>query len=290
MFLSPVKFTTETKGEKEMKTIANIIMGLTFFNSILLGSGGSPPPPPLFSARNVNAVYEPPLNLAGENQSVIFAQLSSTVVSEVDGKINLDGTNTISDGLKDGKNFKWETPVINFRAGVYPAISKYTSLIIALGLDNAGGGLNISNFDLGINHILTIYDNHSCKLGYGINIRHKDFYWIQSSQGFEKNEAGIDYDPFIHLTYNTNFDDWFVNPFVQCSYSRQTLLDIDHYGHEVSFGVNVYTVTPGLSYNWDGDKLISLGLTFTNITGIENSRNFVFTPLLQFSYLFSNRE
>jgi len=291
MFLSPAKFTVETQGEKEMKNVINIILALAFFNSILLGMGGSPPPPPkLFSASNANAVYQPPLNLAGENQSAIFAQLSSPLISEVDGKIDLEGTSTNPDGLQDGKNFKWETPGTNIKVGVYPAISKYTSLILTLGLNTAGKSISLTGFNLGLNTIVSRNENHIMRFGLGLNIQKKDFLWVQSASGTSKLDDNFDYDPFLYLTYNLSYNEWLFNPFVQFSYSTQTLLDNKDYHNDIYSNVNVYTVTPGLSYNWGGDKLISLGFTFSHIAGIEHSRNFVLTPLLQFSYLFGRQE
>ena len=290
MFQSPAKFTAETQGEAEMKTIANIIMGLTFFNSILLGYGGPPPPPPLFSARNVNAVYHPPLNLAGENQSAIFAQVSSTVISEIDGKIELNGTTTNPNGLQDGKNFKWETPATNIKIGVYPAISKYTSLILTLGLDNAGKSLSVTGYNLGFNTIVSRNENHKMRFGCGFNIQKKNFLWVQSASGTAKLDNSFDYDPFLYLTYNSSFNEWLFNPFAQVSYSTQTLLDNKDYSRDIYYNLNVFTFTPGLSYNWGGDKIVSLGLTFSKITGIKNSKNVVLTPLLQFSYLFGRGE
>ena len=291
MFPSPAKFTVETQGEKEMKTIANIIIGITFFNSILLGMGGSPPPPPkLFSASNANAVYQPPLNLAGENQSAIFAQVSSTIISEVDGKIELEGTSTNPDGLQDGKNFKWETPGTNIKVGLYPAISKYTSLILTLGMDNAGRSISLTGFNLGFNTIVSRNENHLMRFGCGLNIQKKNFLWVQSASGDAERDNNFDYDPFLYLTYSSSFNEWLFNPFVQVSYSTQTLLDNKDYSQDIYYNLNVFTFTPGLSYNWGGDKLISLGFIFSKIIGIKNSKNLVLTPLLQFSYLFGRRE
>jgi hypothetical protein len=291
MSISHYKFTTETQGEIDMKTITKTIMGLIFFNSILLCMAGPPPPPPpLFKAKNATPVYQPPLNLAGENQSAFFLQMSSTVSSEINGKIELEGTNTMSDGLRDGKNFKWEVPSANVKIGVCPALSKYTSLNFILGLDNAKGRTRVTGFNLGFNAIVSRNENHNVRLGLGINFTEKNFVWVQSATGEETLDNDFDYDPFLYLTYNTNFNDWFINPFIQCSYSRQTLLDNEDYSREVSFAVNAYTITPGLSYNWNKDKLISLGFTFTYVTGIENTKKLAFTPLLQFSYLFGKGE
>jgi hypothetical protein len=290
MLLSLRKFMPETKGEAEMKTIANIIMGLTFINSILLASGGPPPPPPLFSARNVSAVYQPPLNLAGENQSALFAQVYSTVISETDGKIELEGTSTNPDGTQNGKNFKWETPGTSIKLGLYPAISRYTSLILTLGMDNAGRSISLTGFNLGFNTILSRNENHLMRFGCGFNIQKKDFLWIQSASGDAERDNNFDYDPFLYLTYSSSFSEWLFNPFVQVSYSKQTLLDNKDYSQDIYYNLNIFTFTPGLSYNWGSDKLISLGFTFSKIIGIKNSKNVVLTPLLQFSYLFGRRE
>ncbi|MCU0370353.1 MAG: hypothetical protein MUC31_02970 [Bacteroidales bacterium] len=62
------------------------------------------------------------------------------------------------------------------------------------------------------------------------------------------------------------------------------VLHIKSVRKEVYKNVNVFTATPGLTYSWGNDKLLSLGVTFTSVGGIENSRNFVLTPSIQFSY------
>ena len=290
MFLSSVKFTIETQGEKETKIITYIIMGLIFFNSVLLGSGGPPPPPPLFRAKNVGAVYKPPL-VVGKNQSAIYAQISYVAASELNGRIDLKGTSTNLNGVIDEKNFEWQTPTMLLNVGLSSALSKNTALILNLGL-NKTDNLKLSGFEMGFNFLVTKEENHNLRLGLGINIHPRNFLWYSSANSIAKDDNGLDYDPFLIITYNSSYDGWLFNPFVQFSYSRQTLLDTDEkeFSQEVYKNINVFTITPGLSYNWDGNKLITFGLTYSYVAGIENTKSYALTPLLQFSYSFSDRE
>ncbi len=267
-----------------MKTIKYITICFTFFSSIAFSNGGPPPPPPLYRAKNIGAVYQPPL-IVGKSQSTLFAQVSYVAISDVDGRIDLQGTNTDPKGIVDGKNFEWQTPTALFNFGISAAFSNYSSIIINLGL-NKTEDLKLTGLEICYNAVITRSENHFLRLGFGINFHPRDFVWYTSATSQPKNDGGVDYDPFITLAYNSGFDDWLFNPFVQFSYSTQTLLDTDKetYSSEVYKNVNVFTATPGLTYNWGNDKLLSLGVTFTSVGGIENSKNFVLTPSIQFSY------
>ena len=117
-----------------MKTIKYITIFFTFISSVAFSNGGPPPPPPLYRAKNIGAVYQPPL-IVGKSQSTLFAQVSYVAISDVDGRIDLQGTNTDPNGIVDGKNFEWQTPKTLFNVGISAAFSNYSSIIINLGLN-----------------------------------------------------------------------------------------------------------------------------------------------------------
>jgi hypothetical protein len=272
-----------------MKNLIKIILAVLIYHSALSAYGG-PPPPPLYNARNNGSIYQPQINLASNNQMIIFTKFTYTAVSTIKGKIDLDGTETDPAGIVNGKNFEWGIPKTAYTIGIAPPLSETTSLLISINGENNG----VKSFDLGLNFLFLNNENHFARLGLGLNIHERNFIWVQKpgeNYFVEKKDNGPEYDPFINLTYNTNFDNWIFNPFIQFSYCKQTLLDNDDYSsaegdREVYSNIDVFTITPGLSYKPSRKILISFGSYINNIQGIDNMRNPVVTPFMQLNFLF----
>jgi hypothetical protein len=268
-----------------MKTLRYIIIALTFFSSISFSSGGPPPAPPLFKAKNKGAVYQAPL-ITGKNTNAIFARLSYVAVSELDGKIKMDGTSTNPQGTIEGKNFEWQTPSMLFDFGISARLSENAALIINVGL-NKMEQLKISGFEMAYCGMLVNDENHKFRLMLGINIHPTDYQWYTDSISYSMIQSSKDdYDPTIGFIYNSDFDNWLFNPFVQFSYSCQTLYDSgdEEYSTEVYKNVNVFSCTPGICYNFNDNLRSVFGVTFNYVDKIENSESFVLTPQLQFSF------
>lgn len=273
-----------------MKILINITTALIIYYTTALGYGGPPPPPPLYNAKTNNAIFQPPLNFSRIDQSVLFARFTYTSPSDINGRINLEGTETDYNGLVNGKNFEWQLPHVNFKMGVFPALSENTSLLFSVQGDAIGGNLKLNGFDLGLSYNVSRSENHYVRFGFGLDFHRNDFCWVQNLNSPPKQCTNFDYDPFILFAYNANLEDWLFNPFLEISYCKQTLLDDDEYSskdhdQEVSFNMNVFTFTPGLNYNWGGKMLISFGAMMYYYDGIENSRQFLFTPCVQMNLL-----
>ena len=116
-----------------MKTLTYFILTITLFGSVSFSNGG-PPPAPLFKAKNKGAVYEAPL-IIGKNTNALFARLSYVAVSELDGKIKMEGTTPNPQGTANGKNFEWQTPTMLFNIGISGKLSENAALILNLGLN-----------------------------------------------------------------------------------------------------------------------------------------------------------
>jgi hypothetical protein len=273
-----------------MKILLMIFITLTFYCSFLLGYGGPPPPPPFYKAKTHNAIFQPLINFSQVNQSVLFAHFTYTAAPDINGRINLLGTETNYSGLVNGKNFEWNLPHVNFKMGVFPSLSENTSLLLSFQGDAVDGSLKLNGFDIGLSYNVSRSEEHYVRLGFGLNFHQNDFCWVQSLNSPAKECSNFDYDPFVLFSYNANLDEWLFNPFLEISYCKQTLLDDDEYStneydQEVYFNMNIFTLTPGLSYKWGNNKLISFGAMFYYYDGIENSRRFLFTPFVQMSLL-----
>lgn len=269
-----------------MKTLIIVLLAGSFNHQEIFGYGGPPPPPPFYYAETFRSIYQHPVNTTFDGESALFAQLTYTTVTEIEGKIDLEGTSTDVNGTIDGKNFKWELPESGLRLGFAPALSRDVSLLLMLMIDNPRG------FALGTGCDFTISrtENHNTRLGFGAYFYKKEFFWTFSSDGSGISDVGWEFDPYIHLTYSSSFDDWIVNPFIRLSYSRQTFMDVKEYSTNVSSSINVYTLTPGLSYKPGGNVVISLGSYVSYVPGIELAGNYHITPFLQMSLLINRKK
>lgn len=269
-----------------MKTLIYLIMVFILLCEISFSNGGPPPAPPLFKAKNTGPVYQAPL-ITGKNTTSVYARLSYVAVSELDGKIKLEGTTTNLQGTVNGKNFEWETPSMLFDLGLSARVSENGAIIFHIGF-NKMDKLYISGFEMAYCGLMVNEENHKFRLMLGINIHPKDFQWYTDSSRYSIDQSNNDYDPTISLTYNSDFKDWIVNPFVQFSYSCQTLFDTgeEDYSEEVYKNVNVLGCTAGITYNFNDNLRTVLGVTYNYVDKIENSENFVLTPQLQICYYF----
>jgi hypothetical protein len=136
-----------------------------------------------------------------------------------------------------GKNFTWNV------ASVYAALDLDFRLSTNFGLFfgvnySEQNKINTLGGTAGIG-IFGASSNTAFRLDFGVNIQEiaYDIYSVlivktTPSSGEDDyvivgNRIGnsTHFDPFISLTYNTTFRDWFVNFFLNVGYSRQTLID-----------------------------------------------------------------
>ncbi|HEX9252640.1 MAG TPA: hypothetical protein VF870_10380 [Ignavibacteriaceae bacterium] len=269
-----------------MKTFIYLITAFIIYCSLIYANGGPPPAPPLFKAKNTGSVYQAPL-ITGKNQNIFWARFSYNAVSELDGQIKLEGTYTNTQATENGKNFEWQTPstVINF--GLSARVAESGAIVLNIGVGKLDSwelaGLEAAYCGLMVNK-----DHHKARLLLGINIHTTDFDWFTDSTNNSISKSGVEWDPALSIIYNSDFDDWIVNPYVQFSYSCQTLYDSDKedYSTEVYRNVNVFSCVPGVTYRFNDNIMANLGTAITYVNNIENSKNLVITPQLQFSYYF----
>lgn len=271
-----------------MKTIINIAIVVIIFYSSVLGYGGSPPPvvPPFYNAKTSDALFQPPLNLGEAGKTVLLFQFNYTTVPDISGRIDLQGTGTEPAGLENGKNFKWDIPSVNFKMGLYPALSQNSSLLLLLKGKTVGGNMQLNGADIGLSFNISRSENHYARLGFGVDLHDNHFFWVQSLNTPAKECTNFEYDPFLLFSYNTDFKDWLFNPFLEISYCKQTLIDDkdysnEDYDQEVYFNIDVFTFTPGLSYKLGHRINISYGIMLYYYEGIENSHKFLFSPFIQ---------
>ncbi len=268
-----------------MKTIIFIILAITFYNTPAFSSGGSPPPPPLFKAKNITSVYLAPL-ITGDTKPTLFARITYAGVSDLDGRIDLQGTTTDQNGIVDGKNFEWNTPTVKLNLGTQARLSESLSLITNIDV-NIGQGLDLGGFDVAFNAVMLNENENTLRFGIGINIHPTDFKWFTSPNNY-RNEKKVDYDPVLSVTYNTDHQDWIINPFAQFTYTTQTLVDVqdESFVGEVYKNVTVFTLTPGFKYNISEKVFLNIGLSFSRVNNIENSKEFAFMPFAQINSYF----
>ena len=264
-----------------MKTITNLILAVAFITTNLFPSAGPPPPPPLYKAKYKGVVYQSPL-ITGENTTALFARISYVPVTKLDGKIDLEGTNTNPQGTVNGKNFEWQIPKTIFNIGLAAPVTDGTFLLFNLGFHKMGT-LKVSGFEFAFGGMLVNDQNNKLRLTLGLNIHQTDFQWYTYSDSTYSSNSSLDYDPTISLTYNSDFKNWIVNPFFQFSYTKQTLFDNtdDQFSSDVYKNVNVFNFKPGISYNINEILSTNFGVTISLVDDIQNSKNFVLTPHLQ---------
>lgn len=270
-----------------MNKIIYALLSSIFYIPFILPNGGPPPPPPLYKAKNVSSVYQPPL-ITGKTNPGFFLQTAFVAHANLDGKTNLSGTTTDITGIENGKNFEWQTPTIVYNLGIIATVSDYSEVVLNFGMEE-NETLKFSGLEIGFNTNVLREEYHYLRLGVGLNIHPTEFYWYQNATSKPIHQDKYDYDPYIQIIYNSDFPDWIINPFLQLSYSKQTLMDTnnDQYSSDVYKNVDVLTATPGIKYNWGENFSFSLGTCVAYVSEITNSNNLVLMPLVQARVLFN---
>lgn len=291
--LSSAKLEQRFKGVDEMKTKYYLIAlsaTLIVLVSTAYPFGGSPPPPPLFKAKNTGPVYQPTV-VTSSGRSSIFVRSSIMTKSKIEGKIDIKELTTNPIGIVDGKNFEWKTPSLLINFGFNPVLSDNMLLLFDLGINNSHR-LKFSWLATGIGFVFNNDTNHKLRLDLGMNFQFKDFEWYSSETIKAQSDDAIDYDPFISLMYNTDFNDWLINPFLNLSYSKQTLLDkkIEEYAGWPYKNIDVIVVTAGVTFKLNENNVLSVGIPLTFIEGIHHTDKAIVTPYLQFSYFWGDNK
>lgn len=267
-----------------MKTLALIVLAITLYNTEAFTSS-TPPPPPLFKAKNTGSVYLAPL-ITGDTRSMLFARITYAGVSDLDGRIDLKGTTSDQNGIVDGKNFEWMTPDVKLNLGIQANLSESLSMIINFDV-NIDEGIDLGGFETALNAVVLNENDNILRFGFGLNIHPTDFRWYTSQNNF-RDEKKVDYDPVISVTYNTDHQDWIINPFAQFIYTTQTLVDVEDqsFSGEVYKNVTVFTLTPGIKYNISEKVFLNIGFSFSRVNNINNSKKFAFMPFVQINSYF----
>lgn len=259
-----------------MKIINNIIIFLSLSFSTMFGSGGSPPPPPFVNGTVEGQLIMPPLFLSESdtNKVTILTRLSYFNTSSIDGNIKVDGTRTI---YTDNNNLNWNIPQISFNLGVDLKPWRNVSVFTEFRIAQLNNKVALSGINFGLGMFASIEENYSVRLDVGLNYESMNFdsFWQVNDSTLQNNQIDDSYvNPFISLTINTSFKEWIINPFVQVSYSSQTLFSKTMVGFkpdEVNSDIEIFIITPGITYRINRIMLIIIGGAVHLIpTGIEN--------------------
>ncbi|MCH7722179.1 MAG: hypothetical protein IIC76_02410 [Bacteroidetes bacterium] len=263
-----------------MKIIKKIIIFLALFFSTVFGFGGRPPPPPPFiSGRAEGNLHIPPLFLSESdtNKVTILAGLSYFTASSIDGNIKVEGTNTIQTGKN---NLHWNIPQTNLNLGIDLKAWRNFSFFTEFRISQIKNEIAVSGFNFGLGMFVNIKGNYNVRFDLGLNYESMNFdsFWQENDSTLQNRSIDDGYvNPFISLTINTSFKEWIINPFVQFSYSNQTLFSKKMVGFkpdEVYSDIELFIITPGITYRMNKTILIIIGAAAYQIpSGIENLSN-----------------
>jgi len=283
-----------------MKIINNIIIFLTlFFSTVFLtlffstvfGNGGSPPPLPFVNGTAEGQLIMPPLFLSESdtNKVTLLARLSYFNTSSIDGDIKVDGTRTI---YTENNNLNWNIPQISFNFGVDLKPWRNVSVFTEFRIAQLNNKVALSGFNFGLGMFASIEENYSVRLDVGLNHESMNFdsFWQVNDSTLQNNSINDSYvNPFISLTINTSFKEWIINPFVQVSYSSQTLFSKTVGAtKDLNSDIEIFIITPGITYRINKIMLIIIGGAAHLIPkGIENlSKETSLSAFAQINFLF----
>ncbi len=279
-----------------MKNVINILsLGIICF-SLSYGMSFPPatPPPPLFvSAEVVGPPHQAPLFLSDTNTVTLFTNLSFFTPSSVDGKAYIEGTNESYINAYNKNNLTWQVPDFAFDAGMDIKVWNSLAFFTTLKIDNSQSQLNFAGFDFGMGLIIYPVRNFSARLDLGYTYLSTDMdaklVRINNNSDtsyFNTTNNKKTFDPFISLTMSTAFEDWIVNPFFQASYCSQELFSISNSSYNYSSIINLYTLTPGVTYRVNDNILIVIGGSYFMLSDIENaSSKAIYSGFLQANFL-----
>ncbi len=275
-----------------MKTIFKILALSVIHLSLIYGNGGPPPPLPFINADISGPPHQAPLFLADTNMATIFAQFSVFTPSSVDGKIKVEGTRSVFTSIKNNKNLEWKIPNVTFNVGIDIKVWKRLSIFATLKFDNRESGITATGSDFGIGILISPDKDFRVRLDLGFIYLSTDVVTrLQSGSGTDtlhrvvtKNNKVL--DPFLSLTMNTAFEDWLINPFFQVSFYRQTLFNITSNTRDVYSTVNLFTLTPGITYRLNKNMLLIIGGNYFIPSDLDNrSSQAIFSAFAQVNFL-----
>lgn len=278
-----------------MKTFTKIIALFILQISLLYASGGQPPPPPLFvSAEITGPPLQVPLFFADTNSVTFLTQVSFYTPSSLEGKISVEGTRAVGTSGQDAKNLKWKLPSAAFNGGIALKIWKSFELFFMLKLDNRENKLSFSGSDIGMSFLVSSTNNLRIRLDFGFSHNELDAetllmdpYNNYDTTYVTKKSTNKGISPFASLTMQYAAKEWIVNPYVQFAYCRFPLFDIADSRGEIWSVINIFSVTPGITYRLSDVVMLSAGGSYFIPSEMENrSSQGIFSGFVQANFLF----
>ena len=275
-----------------MKTIFKILALSAIHLSLIYGNGGPPPPLPFISADVSGPPHRAPLFLTDTNRVTIFAQFSVFTPSSVDGTVKVEGTRSVFTSNTNNNNLEWKISNAAFNVGINIKAWKRVAVFATLKIDSRESGITATGSDFGIGILISPDKDFRARLDLGFTYLSTDVVTrLQSGSGTDtlhsvvtKNNKVL--DPFLSLTMNTAFEDWLINPFFQASFYRQTLFHITSNTRDVYSTVNLFTLTPGITYRLNKNMLLIIGGNYFIPSDLGNrSSQAIFSAFAQINFL-----
>ena len=274
-----------------MKTIFKILALSAIQLSLIYGNGGSPPPLPFISADVSGPPHLAPLFLADSNKVTIFAQFSLFTPSSVDGTVSVEGTRSVFSSNQNNKNLDWKISNAAFNVGINIQVWKLLAVFTTLKIDSRESSISATGSDFGIGFLISPAEDFRARLDLGYTYQSMDVEARLQSRGgtdtlyVRENDDKV-LDPFLSLTMNTAIEDWFINPFFQASFYRQTLFNIASNTRDVYSTVNLITLTPGITYRLNKNMLVIIGGNYIIPSHLENrSSQAIYSAFAQVNFL-----
>lgn len=279
-----------------MKTFTKIIALFILQISLLYANGGQPPPPPLFVRTEITGPpLQVPLFFADTNSVTFLTQVSFYIPSSLEGKISVEGTRAVGTSGQDAKNLEWKLPSAAFNGGIALKIWKSFELFFMLKLDNRENKLSFSGSDIGMSFLVSSTNNLRIRLDFGLSHSELDaetllmdpYIYYEDTTYVTKKSTNKGISPFASLTMQYAAKEWIVNPYVQFSYCRFPLFDIADSRGEIWSVINIFSVTPGITYRLSDVVMLSAGGSYFIPSEMENrSSQGIFSGCVQANFLF----
>lgn len=279
-----------------MKITFKILTLLILCYSITFGMGKQPPPPPppFVSASATGPPHQAPLFLVDTSSVTIYSQVSFYAPASIEGKINAEGTRTVSIKGQNKNNFNWDISRASINTGLSVKIWETQEVFTTLKIDSRENGISFAGSDFGLSFLMNPKEDFRLRLDLGLSyvsmdvetyLLKEDDYTGDTTISSSGNSKGL--GPFASLTMQAAFDDWTIHPFFQASYCRLPVFSIDGYNKEIYYSLNSFTLTPGITYRIGENILLMMGGSYSVISQIENSSSpGIFSGFAQANFLF----
>jgi hypothetical protein len=146
---------------------------------------------------------------------------------------------------------------------------------------------------MGMSFLISSTNDLRVRLDFGLSYNNLDaktllldpYSYYNDTTYVTKTSTNKGMSPFVSLTMQYAAKDWIVNPYVKISYCRFPLFDIEDSRGEIWSVINIFSVTPGITYHLSDVVMLSAGGSYFIPSELENrSSQGIFSGFVQANF------